>query len=183
VKKRIISTLLVIAMGMPLLNGCIGNFVLTRKLLNFNQRLSNKWVNEIVFLAMVIIPVYGVCILIDGIILNSIEFWTGLNPLAMEEGQKETKIIASGDITYQVDVTKNHYHFVQLEGPNKGEAADLFYNPDTKTWVLGNGRINKRVLQVVDEKNVRLFTKSGDSITVSMDSNPEDVARLLSQRM
>lgn len=59
----------------------------------------------------------------------------------------------------------------------------MFYNPDTKTWVLGNGRINKRVLQVVDEKNVRLFTKSGDSITVSMDSNPEDVARLLSQRM
>jgi len=182
-KKRLIAAMLVVAMGLPFINGCIGNFVLTRKVLNFNQRLSNKWVNEIVFLAMVIIPVYGVCILIDGIILNSIEFWTGSNPLAMKEGEKEVKVIASGDIKYEVTVTKNQYHFVQLDGPNKGESADLFYNPETKTWVLSNGRTNKRIVQLVDDENIRVFTKSGNSFIVSKSTNPEEVASILESRL
>jgi hypothetical protein len=179
--KKIIALILSFSIGILSFQSCIGNFVLTRKLLNFNQRLSNKWVNEIVFLVMVIIPVYGVCILIDGIILNSIEFWTGSNPLAMEEGQVETKYITKGDIKYQIDISKNHYHFIQLEGPNKGEAADLYYNPETKTWSLGNGRTTKRVMQIVDENNVKIFNKNGESVVVSKNSDPENVMALVTK--
>ena len=42
---------------------------------------ENRWVNEAVFLGMNIIPVYGVCLFADYIVLNSIEWWTGENPV------------------------------------------------------------------------------------------------------
>ncbi len=179
-KKRSMAFALALALGFTSFQGCIGNFVLTRKILNFNQHLGNKWVNEIVFLVMVIIPVYGVCVLIDGIILNSVEFWTGSNPLAMNEGQSETKYVGEGDVKYKIEVTKNHYHFLQVEGPNKGEAADLFYNPDTKTWSLGNGRINKRIAQVVNDKDMKIFMRNGKTAVISKNSTPEQLEIALS---
>ena len=36
--------------------GCIGHFRLTSSLLSWNQQLSNKFVNELVFLSMNVIP-------------------------------------------------------------------------------------------------------------------------------
>lgn len=182
-KKRGMALALALAIGATSFQGCIGNFVLTRKVLNFNQHISNKWVNEIVFLIMVIIPVYGVCIFIDGIILNSCEFWLGTNPLAMNEGQVETKYVTEGDTTYQIDISKNRYHFLQIEGPNKGESADLFYNPETKTWSLGNGKINRRLVQNLNDKEMKVFTKSGDSMVVNRDSNPDNLASVLNGNM
>ena len=159
-KKRIISTLLVIAMGMPLLNGCIGNFVLTRKLLNFNQRLSNKWVNEIVFLAMVIIPVYGVCILIDGIILNSIEFWTGSNPLAMNETEQEIKYYAEDGRNIKVVTTQNRYDIYDLD--NETNNVSFVFNTDNETWMLEK---DGKLITIVDGDN--FFDVNGSLVNIA----------------
>ena len=62
--------------------GCFGGFNLTRKLYGFNASVSNKFVRWIVFLLLVFIPVYGLFIFLDVIILNVIEFWTGSNPVS-----------------------------------------------------------------------------------------------------
>jgi hypothetical protein len=60
-----------------LFSSCIGSFRLTNKLKDWNGSIGNKWVNELVFLAMHIVPVYEVSIFVDAVVLNSIEFWTG----------------------------------------------------------------------------------------------------------
>jgi len=181
--KRSIALMLAAVIGLTSFQGCIGNFVLTRKILNFNQRLGSKWVNEIVFLIMVIIPVYGICILIDGIILNSVEFWTGSNPLAMKPGEVETKYITEGEKTYKVEVSLNRYHFEQITGPNMGEEADLIYNPETKTWLLGNGREIKRAVQVLDGNEIRVFKKDGNSFIVNRKAAPENLEKVLVTNM
>lgn len=63
--------------------GCYGSFNLTRQMHNFNGDISeNEWVQEITFLGMVIIPVYGVGMLGDGLIFNAFEFWGGENPIS-----------------------------------------------------------------------------------------------------
>lgn len=63
-------------------SSCIGSFKLTSGIADWNRNASEeKWVNEILFLALVIIPVYEIGILVDAIILNSIEFWGGKNPV------------------------------------------------------------------------------------------------------
>lgn len=66
-----------------LLSGCYGPFNLTRQLHRWNGQVGDKYVNELVFLALTILPlpVYGVAVLADMVIFNSIEFWTGRNPV------------------------------------------------------------------------------------------------------
>ncbi|MFN3875083.1 MAG: DUF3332 family protein, partial [Flavobacteriales bacterium] len=50
--------------------GCFGEFALVRKVYNWNDSMSNKFVKTLLFYAMNIIPVYGVAALIDFVILN-----------------------------------------------------------------------------------------------------------------
>lgn len=61
--------------------GCYGSFSLTKKVYEFNGRVGDKWVNELVFLVFATVQVYSIAGFIDGVVLNSIEFWTGKNPL------------------------------------------------------------------------------------------------------
>ena len=72
------------------LSSCIGSFRLTNNIKDWNEGLGNKFVNELVFIALHIVPVYEIAMLVDGVVLNSIEFWTG-NNLVAEPG--ETKIV------------------------------------------------------------------------------------------
>ena len=182
-KKGILALTLVLAVGLTSFQGCIGNFNLTKKVLNWNQHISNKFVNEVVFLVMVIIPVYGITVFIDGIILNSLEFWTGSSPLSMNPGEVETKYLSKDGVSYKIEVSQNKYHFLQTEGPNAGDQADLIYNPATKTWCLGNGKEIKKMVQYLDNKEIKIFKKDGTSITVSSDSTSDDIAALLNSRM
>jgi len=84
--KRVIALALVGALGFTGLANCHGNFLLTRKWDGFVSGINNKWVRWIVFLlTSAIIPIYGLALLVDVLILNSIEFWTGSNPVAESE--------------------------------------------------------------------------------------------------
>jgi hypothetical protein len=62
------------------IGGCYGSFNLVKKVHKFNGTLGNKFVNELGFLVMNIVPVYGVAAFVDAVVLNTIEFWTGRNP-------------------------------------------------------------------------------------------------------
>ncbi len=78
---------------------CFGSFGLTVKVWEFNRSVGSKWVQEILFLAMVIIPVYEVASLVDAIVLNTAEFWTGNNPTAnadMEIGEERVVQLPDG---------------------------------------------------------------------------------------
>lgn len=60
--------------------GCYGSFELVKKVHKWNGTFGNKFVNELGFIVLNIVPVYGVAVWIDAVVLNSIEFWTGKNP-------------------------------------------------------------------------------------------------------
>lgn len=79
--KQIIVVVLVASMAIMSV-GCYGSFNLTKKVYNWNGSMEGKWVQELVFLVLNIVPVYGVAVWIDVVILNTIEFWTGNNPMA-----------------------------------------------------------------------------------------------------
>jgi hypothetical protein len=62
--------------------GCIGQFGLSGKVRQFNLDVSqDRWGREIVFVLLHVIPVYGFAGFADMIIFNSIEFWSGKNPI------------------------------------------------------------------------------------------------------
>jgi len=80
IKTRFLSAVL----GLSLMTtSCVGQFGLFNKVLEWNIQTgqNNKWFQEGLFLLLNIIPVYGGALLVDGIVLNSVEFWTGTNPV------------------------------------------------------------------------------------------------------
>lgn len=80
--------------------GCFGSFNLTRKIYDINRSVSPEpWVREIVFLAFAIAPVYGFAMLIDAVILNTVEFWGGRNPVLVHDGDSQTFETAQGRAT------------------------------------------------------------------------------------
>ena len=98
--RKKVSTLAVAAILAVSLQGCYGSFALTKKLPKWNGSVGNKFVNELVFLAAVILPVYSITTLVDGVILNSVEFWSGKNPIALksiEENGQQIVMKRNGD--------------------------------------------------------------------------------------
>lgn len=85
--KHVLKPLAVAVIGSSvLLTGCMGKFALTDKIYTWNKKVdSNRWVNEGVFLAFLILPVYGIAMWADAVIFNSIDWWTGKNPIAAGE--------------------------------------------------------------------------------------------------
>ena len=95
---RLFTTLCLVALSLQM-TGCFGKFSLTRAMWDFNKNVSgNKFVQWAVFLVMVIVPVYGVGTLVDALVINSIEFWTGNNPVANADGaDSTTRVVRLGD--------------------------------------------------------------------------------------
>ena len=77
-KKAIVAG--VLAMG--LFSSCLGPNRLWNKLHDWNKGATeNRWGNEGIFFVLTIIPVYGLAYLVDIVVLNSIEWWSGKNPM------------------------------------------------------------------------------------------------------
>ena len=99
--------------GMITLTGCYGSNACFEKLHKWNGTLGNKWLNSIVHFILNIFGVYWICLgLIDGLVLNTVEFWTGSNPLAsgdsyFEQDAQGNSIAAvkNADGTMSVEVT------------------------------------------------------------------------------
>lgn len=61
-------------------SSCLGPNNLYRSIQNWNAELSDMdWLNEIVFLGLNIIPVYGIALWVDYLIFNTINYWGGEN--------------------------------------------------------------------------------------------------------
>jgi len=72
---------LLLGLGLFGLAGCWGSFNLTGRVYDWNGSFNSKWVSWLVFLVFIILPVYGITLFIDGLIINTIEFFSGRNPV------------------------------------------------------------------------------------------------------
>jgi len=92
--RRLVAVAVLVGF-VPLGTSCFGSFNLTRKLIGFNKSISpNKWVRWLVFLGLTIIPVYSFANLADVFFANSVEFWTGSNPITVK---LEPKMVVGED--------------------------------------------------------------------------------------
>lgn len=127
-------------------SSCIGSFSLTKKLYTWNNGVGDKFVNELVFLACNIIPVYPVCVGVDAIVLNTIEFWTGSSPMAATTTEIETE-----NGVYIVEADQTGYTITN----EKAEASVRFnYNEETQTWSVASEAGEMDILTFVGENQV-----------------------------
>lgn len=125
-----------------LLSSCLGSFKLTNKCYTWNKSIGDKWINELVFIGLNIIPVYDICLLADAIVFNSIEFWTGNNPVA-----NNTEIIDTDNGQYLVETNENGYTITK-----DGETVQLINENDV--WYINQDNRKVELFQFVDEDHI-----------------------------
>lgn len=163
---RSVACLVLISFAFVSMEGCYGSFSLTKKWHSWNGSFGNKFVKEIVFIASNIIPIYGICILVDAVLLNTIEFWTGSNPLAMAPGESETQVVTNGEgDSFRITATMNRFDVVQLTGKNAGHESSLVYEPDSATWFMENSVERIALAQQKTPDVVSLLDAEGNTVS------------------
>lgn len=154
-KKTYLSVALVLALGGSMLfSSCIGQFALTNKVLDWNNQVGSKFVNELVFFAFWIIPVYEVTYLADLLVINSIEFWSGNNPISAS-----TKVIDTENGRYLVVCDGNGYN---ITCETTGEVVRLDFSENDQTWSVNANGESYPFMTFVDDNTVKMITPNGD---------------------
>src|SRR6185369_9355054 len=105
---------IVVGSFLTVTTACYGPFNLTKNVYNWNSNIkgssevNEKWMKEFVFFGMIIIPVYMFSTLLDAFIFNSIQFWSGSNPVKANEtgGDEATRVVRLSSLT--VTITENN---------------------------------------------------------------------------
>lgn len=161
-KKHYLSLAVAALLGSSLLfTSCIGSFNLTHKLLNWNQQIGSKFVNELVFFAFWIIPVYEVSALADLLVINSIEFWSGSNPVA----KKGTTVVEGQDGKYLVECDGRGY---TITSQTDGTTCRLDYTPSDQSWSLTAQGKTYKLMTFIDDSHVKMLTPTGEFRTVEL---------------
>lgn len=145
-------------------SSCIGSFNLTQRILTWNRSISeDKFINELVFVALNIVLVYPVSVMADAVVLNSIEFWTGENPMIAQVGT--TKQVKGADGNYWVKTLENGYHITK-EGEEP--ALTLVYNAKESCWnVVYDGK-TQPLVKKVHQGTAELYLGDGRSMSINL---------------
>ena len=148
-----------------MLSSCIGSFALHNRLLTWNQGIGNKYINELVFLAFNIVPVYPVCYLADALVINSIEFWSGSNPMA---SIGDVKKVQGENGNYLVTTLENGYSIVK-EGDENIQMA-LIYDAECSTWNVVADGVSTQLLKMNSDGTAELALQNGENMTVALNA-------------
>ena len=133
---------------------------MTNKVLNWNKTIGNTFVNELVFVAFWILPVYEVSALADITVLNAIEFWSGTNPVALG-----TKVIDTKDGKVYVYCDGKGY---TITNNTDKTVVRLDFDADHQEWsTLINGE-RKVFLGFVDDTHVKVPGIDGDMQVIEL---------------
>lgn len=163
--KRKFTTVAVVLtlIGSMTMTSCIGSFSLTNRLLGWNQQVGSKFVNELVFVAFWILPVYEVSALADLLVINSIEFWSGNNPMACGRS-----VIDGKDGKYLVDCDGKGY---TITSENDGSVVRLDFEEEDRSWNVTVDDQTYPLMTFVDDTHVKLPTTDGEGTVIEVSAD------------
>ncbi len=138
--SRVIAVTILTAFVPLTTTACFGTFPVARKVYRWNAGVhGDKWVRWLVFLVINIVPVYACAAIFDMVFSNSVEFWTGSNPMAAVPGS--TKFV---------------------EGPN-GERAVMTLREDRAidVYVTVPGKPDQHLVLVREADAVAAYDANG----------------------
>ncbi|MCB5270413.1 MAG: DUF3332 domain-containing protein [Candidatus Cloacimonetes bacterium] len=160
---KLVSIALVAVMLTVGLGGCFGNFAATRKVYDFNQSFGGKWENQLLFWVLNIVPVYGLASWGDVVIFNTIEFWTGSNPMAMGPKEEVIKYASQDGKDLRITIRQNQVVVEDLANP--GVELELSYKPLEKAWYYQGAEGEFKIAKVSDEK-AEFYSPKGKTFTL-----------------
>jgi hypothetical protein len=150
------------------LQGCYGGFNLTRKLYNWNGTLGDKFINSGVMWLMVVVPIYEIAGFVDFAVFNVIEFWSGANPIAMRQGETETRLVRYQGEDYIVAASRNRLDLSRAKGDPR--PASLVFDPAEKAWFAQTASDRRKLAEWADDEGqlLDLIKPDGSRMRVEM---------------
>ena len=162
-KRTIIYAVALLTCVSFVLPSCIGSFKLSNKVLTWNKGVSqSKFVNEVVFFAFWVLPVYEVTTLADLLVINSIEFWSGSNPIAANDIEKTVKG-EKGE--YIVKYKKDGYRITSRKDK---VSVDLVFDQQTQTWSAMSKNKPVKFMTFVGDNKVKVYLPKGKTMEVEL---------------
>ena len=151
-KKISLKVAVCLLAGSFLFSSCfVGQYGLWNKYINWqNHMTSNKFVNAIV--GFILVPIVGgICQLADILVLNTIEFWSGSNPVQANIG-KTQQVMGQDGRYYAVTTLKDGY---EVKAPT-GEITYFHHNAENDSWSMEQNGITKELFRFnADGKTIR----------------------------
>lgn len=158
--KIAISAILIAGTSLAF-TSCIGSFALTNRVLAWNRNIGPKFVNELVFFAFWILPVYEVTALADVLVVNSIEFWSGSNPLTAS-----TKAVDTEHGRYLIACDGKGY---TVTHELSGQSVRLDFDEPTQTWSFrDNEGESIPFMTFIDDTHVKMIDAEGNLVPVEL---------------
>lgn len=92
---------------LTVLTSCLGANHATGHLYKWNAEIGNRWGRSIVFI--LVLPAYMVTSIGDLLIFNSIQWWSGDNPISLPGGDSDGKVFikVDGDMDASVELEED----------------------------------------------------------------------------
>lgn len=180
-KFKLLTLLLAVTI---LSSSCLGSFSAFNNLKDWNHEVSDsKFVNNLLFWGLNIIPVYPLFFIGDTIIFNVIEFWSGSNPIAMSEGEIETETFVKDGEKFEMTATKNQFVIRGLEGDNKDREIILNYAPEEKTWFTTDENGEKIKLSSMKDGFQMVYLPNGEEVKLDLLTDRKEGQAILNTKM
>ncbi len=163
-KKRHLKAASLIMAAALMTTSCVGSFQLTHRLAQWNKSATKeRFLNEIIFL--LISPAYPVCAVADALVLNTMEFWSGSNPLADRVGTKRT--VLGQDGRYYAVTTKRYGYEVKTP---EGETIRFAYDKKTDSWSQQQRGKKTEIFRFNPDGTIQASLLDGRTIRVTPDA-------------
>lgn len=163
-KRHGLTAVVAFVLGCFVLSSCVGSFSLFNKLAKWNKGATRyKLLNELIFL--VISPAYAVCGIVDMFVLNTVEFWSGSNPMAANVG-KTVRVKGDDGNVYALKYLDDGYEVTRPEGGKfyfkHDSASDAWFMVDE------NGE-RKELFSFNHDGSVKVALPTGGKMDVALD--------------
>jgi len=161
-KKLNISVAAILLAGSVVCSSCIGSYRLFNKYEKWQCNMTNnKIVNGIV--GLILEPIVGtVCFLVDHIVLNTIEFWSGNNPMS---AGTTTTVKGQDGRYYAVKVLKDGY---EVKAPT-GEITLFIHDNANDSWSMEQNGVKKDIFRFNADGTIQATLQNGETLTVTND--------------
>jgi len=164
-KKISFKVSVILLAGCMMFSSCfVGKYALFNSYVKWQTNMtSSKFVNAVV--AFIIAPlVSSVCTLADVLVLNTIEFWSGSNPVQANIG-KTRQVMGQDGRYYAVTTQENGY---EITAPT-GEVTLLCHNQEENSWSVVHDGVSTELFRFNGDGTIQASLQNGEKIDVTTD--------------
>lgn len=158
------KTMLCLVMAGLVTSSCVGSFAMFNKLASWNKNATDsKFLNELIFI--VISPAYAFAGMADVLVLNTIEFWSGDNPMANRIG-KTVNVKGDDGLIYAVKTLKDGYDITSPEG----KFYSFRYDKATDSWSMETEGQAREIFRFNEDGTIKATLPNGNQMDLTLDA-------------